>query len=204
MWITATIRKKVDPLRPLLKPEQLWLKKDELYAHLKHFGQTWLCVDAIDEKAGRSNQPLSPLPTLAVQQQNKEPLAQLRQFSESFSGKIIFSVESEGRREALSELLQGVKLKPHACASLSEALAHNHKFTLVIGASEHGFIHNTLNFAFVCESDLLGDRVIQRRKKRQAQRQQRYRDSSSGGAETRTTSGTHRSRYWPLHWFRNA
>ncbi|EHZ2844599.1 transcription-repair coupling factor [Vibrio vulnificus] len=158
-------QKKVDPLRPLLKPEQLWLKKDELYAHLKNFGQTWLCVDAIDEKSGCSNQPLSPLPTLAVQQQNKEPLAQLRQFSESFSGKIIFSVESEGRREALSELLQGVKLKPHACASLSEALAHNHKFTLVIGASEHGFIHNTLNFAFVCESDLLGDRVIQRRKK---------------------------------------
>ncbi|KJR39731.1 transcription-repair coupling factor [Vibrio navarrensis] len=158
-------QKKVDPLRPLLPPAQLWLKKDELYARIKPFAQTCLSVAAIEEKAGRSNLPLQALPELAVQQNSKEPLAQLRQFSESFNGKIVFSVESEGRREALTELLQGIKLRPTMSASLDEALQQENRFTLVIGATERGFIHPKRGFAFVCESDLLGDRVIQRRKK---------------------------------------
>lgn len=158
-------QKKVDPLRPLLPPAQLWLKKDELYARIKPFAQTCLSVAAIEEKAGRSNLPLQALPELAVQQNSKEPLAQLRKFSESFNGKIVFSVESEGRREALTELLQGIKLRPTMSASLDEALQQENRFTLVIGATERGFIHPDRGFAFVCESDLLGDRVIQRRKK---------------------------------------
>ncbi|MBE4574012.1 transcription-repair coupling factor [Vibrio navarrensis] len=158
-------QKKVDPLRPLLPPAQLWLKKDELYARIKPFAQTCLSVAAIEEKAGRSNLPLQALPELAVQQNSKEPLAQLRKFSESFNGKIVFSVESEGRREALTELLQGIKLRPTISASLDEALQQENRFTLVIGATERGFIHPERGFAFVCESDLLGDRVIQRRKK---------------------------------------
>nr|WP_158118562.1 transcription-repair coupling factor [Vibrio cidicii] len=158
-------QKKVDPLRPLLPPAQLWLKKDELYARIKPFAQTCLSVAAIEEKAGRSNLPLQALPELAVQQNSKEPLAQLRKFSESFNGKIVFSVESEGRREALTELLQGIKLRPTMSASLDEALQQENRFTLVIGATERGFIHPERSFAFVCESDLLGDRVIQRRKK---------------------------------------
>ncbi|WP_172564562.1 transcription-repair coupling factor [Vibrio navarrensis] len=158
-------QKKVDPLRPLLPPAQLWLKKDELYARIKPFAQTCLSVAAIEEKAGRSNLPLQALPELAVQQNSKEPLAQLRKFSESFNGKIVFSVESEGRREALTELLQGIKLRPTMSASLDEALQQENRFILVIGATERGFIHPERSFAFVCESDLLGDRVIQRRKK---------------------------------------
>ncbi|MET1280376.1 transcription-repair coupling factor [Vibrio navarrensis] len=158
-------QKKVDPLRPLLPPAQLWLKKDELYARIKPFAQTCLSVAAIEEKAGRSNLPLQALPELAVQQNSKEPLVQLRKFSESFNGKIVFSVESEGRREALTELLQGIKLRPTMSASLDEALQQENRFTLVIGATERGFIHPERGFAFVCESDLLGDRVIQRRKK---------------------------------------
>lgn len=158
-------QKKVDPLRPLLPPAQLWLKKDELYARIKPFAQTCLSVASIEEKAGRSNLPLQALPELAVQQNSKEPLAQLRKFSESFNGKIVFSVESEGRREALTELLQGIKLRPTMSASLDEALQQENRFTLVIGATERGFIHPERGFAFVCESDLLGDRVIQQRKK---------------------------------------
>ncbi|EJK2115597.1 transcription-repair coupling factor [Vibrio navarrensis] len=158
-------QKKVDPLRPLLPPAQLWLKKDELYARIKPFAQTCLSVAAIEEKAGRSNLPLQALPELAVQQNSKEPLAQLRKFSESFNGKIVFSVESEGRREALTELLQGIKLRPTVSANLDEALQQENRFTLVIGTTERGFIHPERGFAFVCESDLLGDRVIQRRKK---------------------------------------
>ncbi|MFA0414840.1 transcription-repair coupling factor [Vibrio renipiscarius] len=158
-------QRKVDPLRPLLQPHELWLKKDELFKQFKTLPQALLSVDAVKRKQGRQNPEIAPLPELTVQHQNKEPMATLRQFSESYNGKIIFSVESEGRREALLELLQRIKLRPTECASFCEALAHKEKFTLVIGAAEHGFLYGDHQIAFICESDLLGDRVIQRRRK---------------------------------------
>ncbi|MGF1855610.1 transcription-repair coupling factor [Vibrio anguillarum] len=158
-------QRKVDPLRPLLPPHELWLKKDELFSLFKNVAQIQLNVEPISEKQGRINLAVSALPDLAVMHQNKEPLAAIRQFSESFTGKIIFSVESEGRREALLELLQRVKLRPIEKETFQQACQAKEKQCLVLGASEHGFIDNNANLAFICESDLLGDRVILRRKK---------------------------------------
>ncbi|CCN49331.1 transcription-repair coupling factor [Vibrio nigripulchritudo MADA3029] len=158
-------QRKVDPLRPLLEPELLWLKKDELFSHLKSLPQSLLSAEEVANKGGRSNEKIVALPDLHVQHQNKEPMAALRQFVEQFSGKIVFSVESEGRREALLELLQRIKLKPVECTSLNDALAADTKINLILGAAEHGFIYEPSQIALICESDLLGDRVIQRRKK---------------------------------------
>ncbi|WP_414931235.1 transcription-repair coupling factor [Vibrio europaeus] len=158
-------QRKVDPLRPLLPPEELWLKKDELFSQFKQLPQVQLYVEPVSEKQGRCNPNISSLPELAVQHQNKEPLAALRQFSETFTGQIVFSVESEGRREALLELLQRIKLKPQESSDLQQALSSGNKFNLILGAAEHGFVFGDEQVALICESDLLGDRVIQRRRK---------------------------------------
>ncbi|CAH0540655.1 transcription-repair coupling factor [Vibrio marisflavi] len=158
-------QRKVDPLRPLLPPDELWLKKDELFGHLKGFAQITLSRDTVQNKAGRTNLKIQPLPELAVQHQLNEPLNLLRKFCESFDGKVIFSVESEGRREALVELLQGIKLRPEQTENFQSALDNSNKFSLVIGASEHGFIFSKPKVALICESDLLGDRVVQHRRK---------------------------------------
>ncbi|MGL6259149.1 transcription-repair coupling factor [Vibrio sp. WXL210] len=158
-------QRSIDPLRPLLKPQDLWLKKDELFSELKQLPVARLNIEPIEEKQGRTNPKFTALPDLAAKPQNKEPLAALRQFIEGFAGKVIFSVESEGRREALLELLQPVKLKPSEQPDFHHALTSSDKITLVMGASERGFIFDESHLAFICESDLLGDRVIQRRKK---------------------------------------
>ncbi|NIY81541.1 transcription-repair coupling factor [Vibrio hepatarius] len=158
-------QRKVDPLRPLLPPEELWLKKDELFGKFKSLPQLQLSIEPISEKQGRNNASIQALSDLAVQHQNKEPMAALRKFSESYTGKIIFSVESEGRREALLELLQPIKLRPKACDDFTSALKAKDKFTLILGAAEHGFLYGDDHLALICESDLLGDRVIQRRRK---------------------------------------
>ncbi len=80
--------------------------------------------------------------------------------------KIIFSVESEGRREALLELLQRIKLRPQSQNDFSLACQQTEKYSLVLGSAERGFIYGDNQVALICESDLLGDRVIQRRRKK--------------------------------------
>ncbi|AXF75467.1 transcription-repair coupling factor [Erwinia tracheiphila] len=149
--------RRVDPMRPLLAPDTLWLRTDQLFSELKKWPRVQFKHDALAEKASNINLGYQPLPDLAVQAQAKTPLDTLRRFLESFSGPVIFSVESEGRREALQELLARIKILPKAITRLQEAEKPSHY--LMIGASEHGFIDSQRNRALICESDLLGERI---------------------------------------------
>jgi Transcription-repair coupling factor (superfamily II helicase) len=151
----------VDPMRPLLPPEALWLRTDELNAELKRWPRMQLKTDSLAAKAANTNLAFQTLPNLAVQAQQKSPLDNLRKFLESFTGPVVFSVESEGRREALGELLGRIKVAPKRILRLSEATGNGRY--LMIGAAEHGFIDTLNNLALICESDLLGERVARRR-----------------------------------------
>ncbi|MCY1699537.1 transcription-repair coupling factor [Lelliottia sp. SL45] len=151
----------VDPMRPLLPPEQLWLRTDELFSELKKWPRVQLKTESLPDKAANTNLAFKTLPDLSVQAQQKSPLDNLRKFLESFTGPVIFSVESEGRREALGELLARIKVSPKRILRLDEA-ADNGRY-LMIGSAEHGFIDTLNNRALICESDLLGERVARRR-----------------------------------------
>ncbi|MBB3320880.1 transcription-repair coupling factor [Atlantibacter sp. RC6] len=151
----------VDPMRPLLPPEQLWLRTDELFSELKNWPRVQLKTEALPEKAANTNLGYQPLPELSVKAQQKAPLDDLRKFLESFDGPVVFSVESEGRREALSELLARIKVAPKKLYRFDEASAQGRY--VILGSAERGFIDTRRQRALICESDLLGERVARRR-----------------------------------------
>ncbi|MGI8489172.1 transcription-repair coupling factor [Pectobacterium sp. S5] len=153
--------RRVDPMRPLLPSDSLWLRVDGLFTELKAWPRVQLRTDTLPEKAANVNLAYLPLPELAIQHQQKSPLDALRRFIEQFEGQIIFSVESEGRRETLQELLARIKLNPTLINTLEQAQERG--IYLIIGASEHGFIDTLRQRALICESDLLGERVSRRR-----------------------------------------
>ncbi|MCL6358972.1 transcription-repair coupling factor [Pectobacterium polaris] len=153
--------RRVDPMRPLLPSDSLWLRVDGLFTELKAWPRVQLRTDTLPEKAANVNLAYLPLPELAIQHQQKSPLDALRRFIEQFEGQIIFSVESEGRRETLQELLARIKLNPTLINTLEQAQERG--TYLIIGASEHGFIDTLRQRALICESDLLGERVSRRR-----------------------------------------
>ncbi|WP_288628002.1 transcription-repair coupling factor, partial [uncultured Citrobacter sp.] len=146
---------------PLLPPHSLWLRVDELFSELKRWPRVQLKTETLANKAANTNLGFQKLPDIAVQAQQKAPLDALRKFLEGFTGPVIFSVESEGRREALGELLARIKIAPKRILRLDEAV-DNGRY-LMIGAAEHGFIDSKRNLALICESDLLGERVARRR-----------------------------------------
>ncbi|MBA0193435.1 transcription-repair coupling factor [Pectobacterium carotovorum] len=153
--------RRVDPMRPLLPSDSLWLRVDGLFTELKAWPRVQLKTDTLPEKAANVNLAYLPLPELAIQHQQKSPLDALRRFIEQFDGQVIFSVESEGRRETLQELLARIKLNPTLISTLEQAQERG--TYLIIGASEHGFIDTLRQRALICESDLLGERVSRRR-----------------------------------------
>lgn len=153
----------VDPMRPLLKPDQIWLKVDELFAQFKNYPRIVISHDNIASKRA-VNLNYEVLPELAIQIQQKDPYLHFQQFIDNNKYKIIFSVESEGRREALQEILGKIKIHPQHIKTLTDIPQSAERFYLMIGASEQGFIDLDNHFALVTENELLGRRIIRRKK----------------------------------------
>ena len=163
-WLDANQRyesRRVDPMRPLLEPEALWLRVDSLFSELKEWPRIQLKTEELPKKAANTNLSYQALPDLSVQPQNKAPLDNLRRFNESFSGSLVFSVESEGRRETLQDLLARIKLNPTLITRIEQAATAGRY--IMIGACERGFLDSDKQLALICESDLLGERVARRR-----------------------------------------
>ena len=154
-------QRKVDPMRPLLSPEKLWLNVDEVNRRLKSYPRITFKAEKVRSSVRQKNLPVATLPEVTIQSQQKEPLGQLRQFIEHFKGNVLFSVETEGRRETLLDLLSPLKLKPKQIQSLEQA--ENEKFSLLVSSLEQGFIiEQSLPVAIIGEANLLGERVQQR------------------------------------------
>ena len=154
-------QRKVDPMRPLLSPEKLWLNVDEVNRRLKSYPRITFKAEKVRSSVRQKNLPVAALPEVTIQSQQKEPLGQLRQFIEHFKGNILFSVETEGRRETLLDLLSPLKLKPKQIQLLDQA--KNEKFSLLVSSLEQGFIiEQSLPVAILGEANLLGERVQQR------------------------------------------
>ncbi|OCG22441.1 transcription-repair coupling factor [Gilliamella sp. wkB108] len=156
--------RKVDPMRPLLEPAIIWSKTDEIFANFKHYPRIVLANAPLAEANKNINLPYYALPEIAIQIQQKNPYLPLQKFLDDFSGKIIFSVESEGRKEALQEILGRIKIQPLTINWLDECKNADHRFFLMIGSCEQGFINQQEKFAFITENELLGRRVIRRKK----------------------------------------
>ncbi|VTM25598.1 Transcription-repair-coupling factor [Stutzerimonas stutzeri] len=154
-------QRKADPMRPLLAPQKLWLNVDEVNRKLKSYPRISLKTEKVRTSVRQKNLPVTALPEVTIQSQQKEPLGQLRQFIEQFKGHILFSVETEGRRETLLDLLSPLKLKPKQIKSLDQA--EQEKFSLWVSSLEQGFIiEQTPSLAIIGEANLLGERVQQR------------------------------------------
>lgn len=154
-------QRKVDPMRPLLPPEKLWLNVDEVNRRLKSYPRITFKAEKVRSSVRQKNLPVAALPEVTIQSQQKEPLGQLRQFIEHFKGNLLFSVETEGRRETLLDLLSPLKLKPKQIQSLEQM--ENEKFSLLVSSLEQGFIiEKSLPVAIIGEANLLGERIQQR------------------------------------------
>ncbi|STY62518.1 transcription-repair coupling factor [Mannheimia haemolytica] len=185
--------RRVDPMRPLLPPSDLWFAIDEVNRWLKGYPRLTITSEKIRKSAAKMNANVANLPDIAIQSSAKEPFSAFQQFRQKFNGNILFSVESEGRRETLLDLLAPLGVKPKQVNSLDEA--QGLPFSLIISPLDQGFVvetggHGTRpyddelntngendnnyvgagpvparNLAIICETDLLGERVQTRREK---------------------------------------
>ncbi|WGE68746.1 transcription-repair coupling factor [Actinobacillus equuli subsp. haemolyticus] len=155
--------RRVDPMRPLLPPDKLWFSVDEVNRGLKAYPRLTLSAEKVRKSAAKQNANIEKLPELAINSQLKDPFDAFNKFRSKFDGQLLFSVESEGRRETLLELLSPLKIKPKQVKSLAEI---DSQISLMISPLDQGFIIENVsgqNLAIICETDFLGEKVQTKR-----------------------------------------
>lgn len=156
-------------LKPLLPPGELFLRFEELFAVLKQWPRIQIEKGALEDKSGRHNFNTLAVEDIAIKPQLKVPHASIQQqvkqwHAEGFS--VLFSAETQGRRESLKEILSRASINPSQFATVDDFLTSSDNIGMTIGKTEHSFILDDQHkLVFITESELLGHKISQRRRR---------------------------------------
>ncbi|UFH51649.1 transcription-repair coupling factor [Pseudomonas sp. KNUC1026] len=154
--------RRIDPMRPLLPPAELFLPVEDCFARLKAWPRV---VAGREVEGGKASVPCEPLPNLAIEAKASQPMSALATFLDQFPGRVLFTAESAGRREVLLELLERLKLRPKGVDSWEEFVSSDDRLAITLAPLEEGLCLHEPALALVPESPLFGQRVMQRRRR---------------------------------------
>ncbi len=158
-------QRKYDLERPLLKPAQLFLSAELLEAQLSQFARITLSNQTVGADAASL---CLPLPSVMLDTKSNTPAAHLQHFIESFAGKILFVSESAGRREALIERLRSYKITLKSVENWQAFLNSEVSPCIIVAPMEEGICLANPSLAIITESQLSGEKVLQRRRRKQS------------------------------------
>jgi len=168
-WIDTRERHRFlqhDKERPILPPEDLFLRPEDFFA---------LC-NAHAQLALRGNEAVDwarPLPDLSVDRGAPEPLQRLQAHLGSTTHRVLILAESEGRRESLLELLRDNRIEPPSVGSLAEFEAGDERFAITAAPLAEGFFWHEpaeqIAVQFITETELFASSPTARRRRKQEQ-----------------------------------
>jgi transcription-repair coupling factor (superfamily II helicase) len=155
---------------PPLPPQRLFLEEQELFGALKDYPRTRLQHFELHEIKHGVNFATARPPSLALDGRASDPSAALRRFVGEFGGRILFAAESAGRREALLETLRGCDIHPTAVKNWHDFVSGTAAVAVTVAPLESGLLLREPAIAVIAESQLYGEQVMQRRRRRSRQR----------------------------------
>ncbi len=155
-----------DRERPILPPEDLFLKPEDFFALCNRHAQLALRgSDATDWARA--------LPDLGVDRGAPEPLKKLQLHVGTSAARVLIVAETEGRRESLLELLRDSKIEPPSVGSLAEFEAGDRHFAIAVAPLAEGFHwfepDAGVSIQFVTETELFATSPTARRRRKQEQ-----------------------------------
>lgn len=151
-----------DVTRPLLAPTKLFLTPEQVLQQCKQYPQIKLYETAVATSAGHYNFASEVMPDLSLQYKTTMPLQRLQHFIES-RPRVLLLAETLGRREALLDLFRQSRIEPTQFANLSQFVVSDAKLGIAIAPLERGLNSIDPELVIIAESQLYGERVMQRR-----------------------------------------
>lgn len=158
-----------DQERPLLSPAELFLQPQDLFANAKQYRRVDL-QHFEHESATACNFTTSAPPLLNLDVRAESPTAVLKQFINSFNGRILFAAESSGRREYIIDLLRDHDIHPTPVDNWQAFFNSELSLAITTAPLEQGLLIQQPDIAVIAEPQLFGAQVMQRRRRRRSQR----------------------------------
>jgi transcription-repair coupling factor (superfamily II helicase) len=165
-WAEASTRFEeygIDPRRPLLPPRRCFVPVEELYQQFKRFPVLELRHNP-DAVVHRQTTVLPP--PILTGRQGESPTDNFARFLGEHRGPVLLCAESAGRREILLESLREHQLTPPAVANWHEFIDAAHAFAIATAPLDRGLYLGPDQPTLVCEAQLFGNRVAQRRRRK--------------------------------------
>jgi transcription-repair coupling factor (superfamily II helicase) len=153
----------IDPRRPLLPPGDGFIPVENLYQQLGQFGALELRTDT--EAPTHHRLSLQTPPDLSPAQAGDSPAEALGEFITDHNGPVLVCAESSGRREILLELLTSVGMELTPCEHWDDFLARQLQLAITTAPIDRGLYAGPGQPTLVCEAQLFGNRVAQRRRR---------------------------------------
>ncbi|MET0084311.1 MAG: transcription-repair coupling factor [Sedimenticola sp.] len=159
-----------DSERPLLPPERLYLDSEEMTANLNRGSSIRLQRSEIESRRkGYSdfhNFHSRRLPPLSFQPRATDPAGALKTFLDAAPPRVLFVAESAGRREQMRDTLGGYGIRPTPVESWATFCDSEQELSLTVAPLEQGLWLEQDGIAVITETQLLGERVRQERRRK--------------------------------------
>lgn len=196
-WETVEYRyeqRRHDIERPLLAPEKLFLTAEMLGSWVgdyprvevqrfkeiekekegEHIGSPLHPVGANLRVRPSSdniiNYPIAALPSLLIHARQEQPLFLLFNFLKDLKGRVLFTAESAGRREAFLTLLKDNGIAVKTLETWQDFLNSKAEMAVTVAPLENGFWLPDAKIAVIPENLLHGVQIQQQRRRRKATR----------------------------------
>ena len=160
-----------DLQRPILNPTEMFLSAGEIFGYINTYPRTTLSSASLDVGAGRTNFACAQQPTITINSRAENPLALLENYLSETHQRVLFCAESAGRRESVLELLRRIDVTPIEVASWQEFVDSTETIAITVAPLDKGVSLPQNNITLITESELLGERIQQRRRRKQQQDQ---------------------------------
>jgi len=154
---------------PLLTPDELFLDADSFQAGLQLLPRLYFSAFKLDTADSACyNCESQAIPQLTLQSNSEIPDKTLRAFIEKKElRKVLFSAESAGRREFLNEILQHYSIHASPVDNWAEFQQRDdQRYSLIASTLAQGMTLTQQGFAVITESQLFGERAVQRRRRK--------------------------------------
>jgi transcription-repair coupling factor (superfamily II helicase) len=166
-WSEASTRFEeygIDPRRPLLPPLRCFTPVEELYRSLGVLPVLELRHSA--DAPVHQVSPAQPPPDLSSVDRKISPMDRFARFLKEHAGPVLLCAESPGRREILLQSLREHGLEPAPVENWPHFISSGVPFGIATAPLDRGIYLGPGRPTLVCESQLFGNRVAQRRRRK--------------------------------------
>ncbi len=179
---------KADPDRPILPPEDIFMKSEQFFDSTRAFAALSLRPpgaaaagqegEAPESDAGKTSGATAwarPLPDVSVERNATAPMARLQRHIDATPYRVLLVADSEGRRETLLDMLRDHAIEPISVGTLAEFEASDEKVAITAAPISEGFFwfepdaadpRNVRTIQFITENELFATGTTPRRRRR--------------------------------------